>query len=81
MPKIERIGAWLIHFFSLEENRAHVHIEHKDGRHVKIWLEPVVEIARNDGLKQRELKRFVRLVSENKTKYMEAWHGHFSDSG
>jgi len=77
MPKIETIGAWLFHFYSAEEDRPHVHIRNKAGKSAEIWLEPDIVVAANYGVRAIDLRKLVRIVEKNKTKYLEAWHEHF----
>ena len=77
MPKIDNIGAWLVHFYSAEEDRPHIHVRNKDGQSAKIWLEPNVEVAANYGVRALDLRRLVKAANDNKDKYLEAWHGHF----
>lgn len=38
-------GFWLF-FFSREETRMHVHVNHADGE-AKFWLEPAIVLAQN----------------------------------
>ena len=47
-PTVLRIGGYRFYFFSREEPRAHVHVQHATGQ-AKFWLEPVVELAHNCG--------------------------------
>ena len=64
------------YFFSREETRMHVHVHHADGE-VKVWLEPVVEVAKNSGLKARQVKIVLRLVQEHQDEIRKAWTTHF----
>jgi len=43
-PTILRYGAYRLYFFSREERRIHVHVQHPDGE-AKFWLEPRIELA------------------------------------
>jgi hypothetical protein len=48
------------YFFSREEPRAHVHVQHATGG-AKVWLEPVVELAQNHGLGHRQVSTAFQL--------------------
>lgn len=48
-PTVVKEGAFRLFFFSREESRLHVHVNHSDGE-AKFWLEPAVELAQNFGL-------------------------------
>ena len=63
--------------WSKEENRKHVHIT-KDGNEAKIWLEPNVEIAENNGFSEIELNKIIKIVNENETEFNDKWAKHFS---
>jgi hypothetical protein len=76
-PTVLRIGQLRFYFFSLEETRAHVHVQGPKGE-AKIWLEPEVAIAANYNLSKRELNRAVRLVQEHENEIRSAWKKHFS---
>jgi len=52
-------------------------IRNKAGKSAKIWLEPDIVVAANYGVRAIDLRKLVRMVEENKTKYLEAWHEHF----
>jgi hypothetical protein len=41
-PTVLRIRGYRFYFFSREELRAHVHVQHAEGE-AKFWLEPAVE--------------------------------------
>jgi hypothetical protein len=45
-PTIFRYKGFRFFFFSLEENRLHVHVYCAEGE-AKFWLEPTVELAHN----------------------------------
>ena len=55
----------------------HIHVR-RDRKDAKIWLDPV-EVARNHGYRDHELKKVVRLVEEHSETLMHAWHGFFGD--
>ena len=75
-PTVLRHGPFRFYFFSREEPRPHVHVQHADGE-AKIWLHPVIELAQNYGLKAKQLKKAIQLVEEHEHEIREAWQRHF----
>lgn len=63
-------------FFSREEERMHVHVQHAEGE-AKFWLEPVLELAVSTGLGARRLAKVRRLIEEHEDEIREAWKSHF----
>jgi len=47
-PTIFRARGYRFYFFSREESRSHIHVQHETGE-AKIWLEPEIAIAQNYG--------------------------------
>lgn len=64
------------YFFSREEPRSHVHVEHADGE-AKFWLEPEVALAHNYGLSARQVSKVLTLVRKHKNEIRAAWKAHF----
>lgn len=54
----------------------HVHIQSPDGE-VKFWLEPIVTLAENYGLKISELKEIQKVIEEKNNEIVKAWKRHF----
>lgn len=54
----------------------HIHINAAGGE-AKFWIEPIVELASNHGLSQRQLNAVERLVETNQEKIRKAWREHF----
>lgn len=54
----------------------HVYVLGKDGE-AKIWMEPTIELVRNDGLSWAQLTVALRLLEERQDKICEAWRQHF----
>ena len=75
-PTIFRVSGYRFFFFSREEPRAHVHVQHVDGQ-AKFWLEPEVALAQNCGLSNRRLATALRLVRKHKDEICAAWQDHF----
>jgi hypothetical protein len=56
-PTILRVKGFRFYFFSREERRAHVHVQHADGE-AKFWIDPAVELAANSVSRPDRLQRF-----------------------
>jgi hypothetical protein len=76
-PTVLRVGGFRFYFFSREEPRPHVHVEHADGE-AKFWLEPAIELAVNYGLEEHQLNEIGRLIRENSDVIRNAWAKHFT---
>ncbi|HUP63302.1 MAG TPA: DUF4160 domain-containing protein [Thermoanaerobaculia bacterium] len=74
-PTVFRDGQYRFYFFSLEEQRMHVHVESPDGE-LKVWLEPRVEVAQNHGIADREVTKILRVVEKRYGEIEERWRGH-----
>jgi len=75
MPTVLRVGRYRFVFFSNEGNEPpHIHAK-ADRDEAKFWLDPVA-LAANYGFKGHELTEIGRIVRENQTTLMEAWHEH-----
>ncbi len=61
---------------SREEDRKHVHVQSPDGE-VKIWLEPYLEVAKNYGVKEKDLKEIFNIITERRNEFIELWSKHF----
>jgi hypothetical protein len=75
-PTIFRERGYRAFFFSREEQRMHVHLQHADGE-AKFWLEPQIEVAANHGLNPRRLAAALRLVRRSESEIRAAWEEHF----
>jgi hypothetical protein len=75
-PTIFREGPYRFYFFSREEPRMHVHVYSAEGE-AKFWLEPIVELAESDGIRQHELKRVARIIERRTHEIEDAWRKHF----
>ncbi|TAL41827.1 MAG: DUF4160 domain-containing protein [Methylovulum sp.] len=76
-PTIFREHGYRFYFFSREEPRMHVHVNHADGE-AKFWLEPVIELAQNYGLSTQELREVNNLVNLHAQEIKDAWNRHFA---
>lgn len=75
-PTVLRVRGFRFYFFSREERRAHVHVQHADGE-AKFWIEPTVELHANYGLKPKQLAEAEQLVEEHLNDIRSAWATHF----
>lgn len=71
-----RVRGYRFYFFSREEPRAHVHVQHAAGE-AKFWVEPIVALHANHGLKPKQLAEAQQLVEEHLDEIRRAWAKHF----
>jgi len=74
-PTIFRAKGFRFYFFSLEEDRMHVHVKGPDGD-AKFWLEPKVELAIQHGLAGHQVSEIRQLVEEHRDEIRNAWQQH-----
>ena len=75
-PTVLRVRGYRFFFFSREETRPHVHVQHATGE-AKFWLEPTIEVARNFGLTPQRLAAALRLARGHANEIRRAWQAHF----
>lgn len=75
-PTVVRDGPFRMFFFSREEPRIHVHVEHPDGE-AKFWLTPDVTLAFHTGLSSHQLREAQNAVETHHAEIQDAWHRHF----
>jgi len=75
-PTVLRIRGFRFYFFSREEPRPHVHVQHAEGE-AKFWLDPTVELAVGYGMRDDRLKEAAQLVQEHVDEIRRAWARHF----
>lgn len=75
-PTVLRVKGYRFYFFSREEARAHVHVQHATGE-AKFWLDPTVAVAQNWGLSPQRLNAALRLAREHADEIRRAWETHF----
>ena len=75
-PTVLRSRGFRFYFFSREEPRAHVHVQHSTGE-AKLWLDPVLEVAHNYGMTPRRLTEATRIAAEHYDEIRRAWDEHF----
>ncbi len=75
-PTILRIRGFRFYFFSREERRAHVHVQHADGEE-KFWIDPAVGLQANFGLTAKQITEVQDLIEEHIDEIRAAWAKHF----
>lgn len=76
-PTVFKERGYRFFFFSREESRMHVHVISGDGE-AKLWLEPDIELSKNYGYNQQQLKEIESLVEVHRDELVSAWQQHFS---
>jgi len=80
MPTVFRSGPYRFYFFSNESNEPpHIHVD-RDDLSAKFWLEPV-QLVRNFGFREHELRTIQSLVIDHREEVLEAWHEFFGVGG
>lgn len=74
-PVFKREDGFVFKIHSNEEDRMHIHVV-KAENEAKIWLEPIVEIAWNDGFESSELKKITQIVKTNADKFRTQYTLH-----
>ena len=62
-PTVFREGPFWFSF-SREEERLHIHVQSPDAE-AKFWVEPRIELARNHGLSDQDLRRVKQAIEEH----------------
>lgn len=75
MPTILKIDGYRFFFFSDEHNPQHIHIEKADA-YARVELD-TLEVTDRYNLNSKELKKLLKLVSQNKSKLQGAWNEYF----
>ena len=78
MPTVLRVGPHRFFCYSRESNEPpHIHVRTGE-RAAKFWLVPIA-LARATGYNHRELSHLARIVSDNRSAFLEAWHDHLGN--
>lgn len=75
-PTVFREAGFRFYFFSREELRMHIHVQHSSGE-AKFWIEPEIQIAQNYGLSMKELNEADSLIRRYQHEIRKAWQQHF----
>jgi len=71
-PTILKDKGYRFFFFSREENRMHIHVVCSGGE-AKFWLEPEIELARNQKLLRAQLKEIEGIIEVHYDEFKNAW--------
>jgi hypothetical protein len=74
-PTFKNENGYRFGIFSNEEKRMHVHA-YRENNHAKIWLEPTVEVAENNGFSKKDLTKIVKIVKENESDFKAQYRAH-----
>ncbi len=74
-PTFKRDKGFVFKIYSNEELRMHVHVL-KEYCAAKVWLEPDVELASNDGFAEHEINKILKLVEANADDFREQYKRH-----
>ncbi|HEX4029122.1 MAG TPA: DUF4160 domain-containing protein [Terracidiphilus sp.] len=80
MPTVFRERGFRFFFYSNEgtpPEPVHVHVE-RDDLEAKVWLNPVVEVAYNDGYDPRALRELLNIIRANRNLIERTWNEFFS---
>jgi len=79
MPTVFQERGFRFFFWSNEGSPlepAHIHVE-KDDAEAKFWLNPVVQVAYNEGYDLRTLRKVQEMVWSNRDLIQGAWDAFF----
>ncbi|MGH8182195.1 MAG: DUF4160 domain-containing protein [Rhodanobacteraceae bacterium] len=79
MPVVFRHRGYRFYFYSNEgspREPMHVHVG-KDDSEAKIWIEPSIAVAYNDGFNARTLRELLKIVEQNRLRIARVWHDYF----
>ena len=80
MPVVLRLDGFKFFFYANEGNPrepAHIHIR-TSGAEAKFWLEPQVQLARNDGFDAPTLRHIAGFVANHQAQLKRDWHEYFT---
>ena len=77
-PTVFREKSYRFHFFSLEEERMHIHVVSGSGK-AKFWIEPDISLAMSQGIPTHELTTIEKIVKEHRDEIEKAWRKHFNN--
>lgn len=79
MPVVFRQRGFRFFFYSNEgspREPIHVHVG-KDDCEAKLWIEPAVSVAYNDGFNAKTLRELLDVVARNQGRIVRAWNDYF----
>ena len=80
VPEESGLIYWFHSYDAMNEERASVHVgkgSQDDHNDAKVWLEPIIAVARpGRTLREHELRRSLRVIEQNLDYLMEEWHDY-----
>jgi len=80
MPVALRLDGFKFFFYANEgspREPAHIHVR-RAGAEAKFWLNPQVQLARNDGFDAQTLRHIAIMITDHRQHLQRAWNEHFS---
>ena len=74
-PIFKHERGYTFRIFSNEEERMHIHVM-KDHCEAKVWLEPTIELADNDGFAQHEINQIIKIVQLYADNFRDQYKRH-----
>lgn len=74
-PKFRQQNGYTFKIFSNEEERMHVHVL-KDNKEAKIWLQPSIGIAHNNGFNDHEMSQILKTTEEYGEQFKQLYAKH-----
>ncbi len=77
MPVVLRESGYRFEFYASDiDERRHVHVK-KNGKHAKVWIAPIVELAFSERYRPHEMNEIMRLVRRHQDQFVENWNAFF----
>ncbi|MGA8086453.1 MAG: DUF4160 domain-containing protein [Terracidiphilus sp.] len=79
MPTVFRDRGFRFFFYSNEgtpREPVHIHVE-RDENEAKFWVNPIVQVAYNDGHDARTLRELSGIIEVNRERIVRAWNEFF----
>ena len=74
-PVFRRESEYTFKIYSNEEERMHIHVIYH-SHDAKYWLEPKVELAKNNGIPEHKLNEIKKLVEKYADRFKEQFKQH-----
>ena len=77
MPVLLRNGGYRFECYASDAGeRRHIHVK-TNGKHAKIWLEPVISLAFSGRFQPHEMNAILRLVQRHRDRFVEQINDFF----
>ena len=76
-PKFDDIKEYRFYIHSNEESRPHVHVR-SEKKKAKVWLEPEIQLAENNGFSQKKINEIIKIVEENGNSFKTKFRAYIS---